>query len=158
MTLKTIDAKEFMDDVAINKADLDSAFINQASLYAHYGRIYSEMMMQEQKAKLNVEVVYATLDKDFRDDAAISKTKVTESQIESYIKSSPAYIAAVKNHIEAKGLERIAYANLGAFAQRRDMLIQMGSSQRQEMKGELTMKASHDTSNATKNLKWSEDF
>jgi predicted CoA-binding protein len=71
--------------------------------------------------------------------AANAGSKITEKSVEAEVKLHPEYIKVVVAYNEADAMLDMIKAALEAFKQRRDMLIQLGASQREEMKGELRM-------------------
>jgi len=127
-------------DLEIKPAELDAAFRGQASLFAHYGEKHVEMMRQEARAKMMLEVTEAKLDKQLRDEAAAASAKITEKQIEQAIARTGDYVKALNAYNEAKAAAELAKVGVEAFRQRRDMLIQIGANDRQEMKGDLVMR------------------
>jgi hypothetical protein len=138
------DAETLGTDLDISQNDLDGAFRGQAGLFAHYGQKHVEMMRQEARAKMMLEVTEAKLDKQLRDEAAAASAKITEKQIEQGIARSPDYIKAVYAHNEAKAAMALASVAVESFKQRRDMLIQIGASERQELKGDLISRTGED--------------
>lgn len=133
---KTFDLDAFEDDVKIDEVNLDPAFRNQASLFAHYARMHSDAMRVAASKKLLRDVTEAQIDKEIR-DAAVSATppvKLTEAMIEKEITRHPKMIGACKALIEAEALAELAKNALKAFEQRKDMLVQLGADAREEMK------------------------
>lgn len=133
------DPSQLKEDVSFSDTNLDGAMIEQASLYAHYS---AEAVRAERKVndqKLRIDVVKSKLDQKIRDDAADDGKKLTEKLVEAEIHRKKEYVDAVKelNALKADA-EALKHA-LEAFRQRRDMLIQIGSSRREEMKGQVRL-------------------
>jgi hypothetical protein len=139
----TIDLDQFQKDVEIG-GDLDQGFRKQAGLFAHYAVQHYRAVRQEASAKILMEVTEAQVDKELRDDAIGDDTKpakkITDKSVEASIARDIRYVKAQRAYNEAKALASLANNALEAFKQRRDMLIQLGASEREEMKGEMSMR------------------
>jgi hypothetical protein len=133
------DPVAYRDDVDIDQSNLSNAFTRQAALFAYYAGIHANAVRVESRMKLLADIEESRIDKDIRDRAADSGGKVTEKQIEQEIARTPTYITAVHAYNEAKANTALAWSATEAFRQRRDMLIQLGANQREEMKGEARM-------------------
>lgn len=131
----------FKEDISINMADLDNAFITQASLFAHYGTQAAKASEQMDNLKLVLDVKEAQLNTLHRDLLFKAVGKVTEAMIANAVMTDPRYIKARKMYNEAKGVLEMLKASTEAFRQRRDMLYQLGNNAREEMKGEMFMKS-----------------
>lgn len=156
MTITTADAasrapgytiKDFVDpaqlkqDLAFSNNDLTSAMMQQASLFSHYGVLAAQASRQVDVVKLLLENTEAAVYKMLRDQAAVAGDKVTEAQLEKSVSRHDRVIAMKKSLNEAKRVEGITKTAVEAFRHRRDMLVQMGLISREEMKGELSIKA-----------------
>jgi hypothetical protein len=133
----------FQDDLEIDDRDLNHAFMRQASLFAYYAAIHVRAMRKEARTKLLLEIEEAKVAKAIRDKMVAEGTKTTEKQIEQEVSRTPSYIKAVNAYNEAKANTALAVSAVEAFRQRRDMLIQLGANQREELKGEVRVVA-HD--------------
>lgn len=131
----------FKEDVSINMADLDGAFMTQASLFAHYGMQAAKAAEQMDNLKLLLDVTEAKLSVEHRDDLMSTPGKVTEAMIASAVMTDPRYIRVRKGYNESKGVLEMLKASTEAFRQRRDMLIQLGTNAREERKGEIFIKS-----------------
>lgn len=130
-------AEVFAEDLAIDKNNLNEAFVTQASLFAHYAQAHARMLQLDGRAKLLLEIAEAQLDKSLRDEATTAGVKWTETQLKQSIVRSPSYIKAALAANETKANLALAAAAVESFKQRRDMLIQIGASDRQEHKGDI---------------------
>ena len=141
-TVKTyINPVAFQEDVAINIADLDNAFITQASLFAHYASNSAKAEEQLLNAKLALDVKEAQLNVFHRKALLAAGEKVTESMVTNAVLTDPRYIRARKTHIEAKGVVEMLKGATESFRQRRDMLYQLGNNAREEFKGNMFIKS-----------------
>lgn len=140
----SFDPKQFHDDVAIDRNKLSDAFANQASLFAAYAEYNFAAMSKEMRAKVTLDLIIANNDKRIREEAIAAGTKITEKVIEAELDRSPEVVKAKLAHNDAKGMAAFVHLSLDAFKQRRDMLIQLGADGREEMKGDLRMRAQTD--------------
>lgn len=136
-----VDAAELKRDLAFSNVDLTSAMMQQASLFSHYGVLASQASRQVDVVKLLLENTEAAVYKLLRDAAATSGEKVTEALLEKSVSRHPRVIAMKKSLNEAKRVEATAKIAVESFRHRRDMLVQMGLISREEMKGELSIRA-----------------
>jgi len=77
--------------------------------------------------------------KCLRNEAVASKTKITEKAIEDYIKLDPRWQKAAKMVNKTRADADLAKQALFALSQKRDMMVQIGVSLREEMKGEVRL-------------------
>lgn len=131
----------FKEDISINMVDLDNAFIQQAAQFAHYAMQMAKANEQVDNFKLLLDVKEAQLNTEYRNSLAIGGVKVTELMLCSAVTADPRYIRVHKAYNEAKTVFEMLKAATEAFRQRRDMLIQVGTNDRQERKGELFIKS-----------------
>lgn len=140
-----INPTAFKEDISINMVDLDNAFITQASLFAHYGTQAAKASEQADNLKLLLDVKEAQLNTEHRETFMKSGAKVTEAMIANAVMTDPRYIRVRKAYNESKGVLEMLKASTEAFRQRKDMLIQIGATTREERKGELFMKAKEES-------------
>lgn len=136
-----IDAEQLKKDLAFSDNDLSSAMMQQASLFSHYGILLAQATRQVDVVKLLLENTEAAVYKALRDKAAADGERVTEAQLEKAVTRHERVVAMKKALNEAKRIESICKTAVEAFRHRRDMLVQMGLISREEMKGELSIKA-----------------
>lgn len=130
-----IDATRSNKDVSINTNDLQGDFVDQPGLVAYYGQKLAEANYQESKFKRRLDIVTAKLDADVRQKAADNKEKVTEAMVLHRVKISAAYDKAYSDYIQAQMIAELVKGTMEAMRNRRDMLIQLGATQREELKG-----------------------
>jgi hypothetical protein len=133
--------EELQKDLAFSNADLTSAMMNQAGLFARYAAIAARLQKVADTKELIVEITEAKVDKAIRDAAAKAGEKVTEASLAKSIRLNTDYVKAVQAYNNARMNADLAKNALEAFKQRRDMLVQIGVAAREEMKGELFVKA-----------------
>ena len=143
----------FKDDIAINIVDLDNAFITQASLFAHYGMQAAKAVEQMDNLKLALDVKEAQLNTFHREALLKSVGKVTEAMVSNAVLTDPRYIKVRKAYNESKGVLEMLKASTEAFRQRRDMLVQLGATAREERKGEMYVRSKEVTGDLTNRRK-----
>lgn len=136
-----IDAKKLREDLAYSPHNLTDAMINQASMFSYYGVLSADAAKQVDVVKMLLENTEAAVSQIIRDEAAAAGEKVTEGGIATKIARHPRVISMKKSLNEAKRVESIGKTAVESFRHRRDMLVQLGLIQREEMKGELSIQA-----------------
>lgn len=138
MSKLTIDEEGFSEqllaDVKFEPENLDKACIEQASLFAYYAEQSRLASKKMDNFKLRIATVEAELDKDARDAAAASGTKITEKAIEQGISRNEKYVKCVMAYNDAKATHQLLRDILDSFKQRKDMLVQIGLTRRDELK------------------------
>jgi hypothetical protein len=131
---------DFKTDIQINATDLNTEFVQQASLFGHYGMAAVTAESRLLAAKLRAETVEAQLFSEYRVSLATeSNPKPTEKLINAAVVKDPRYQKARTDLVAAS--ERAGFAKTAkeAFAHRRDMLRELGSGSRWEKSGDMTM-------------------
>lgn len=134
-------AEELKKDVGFSDNDLSSAMMGQAPLFAHYAVQSAMAQKQADDAKMIMEITEAKVDKAIRDRNAETGEKTTEAALGKAILRDATYIKAITEYNHARMIADLAKNALEALKQRRDMLVQIGVAQREEMKGELRIGA-----------------
>lgn len=143
---KTIKIRQFIEsealrkDTSVNPLDLSDAMMQQASLFSHYGELAAKASRQVDDVKLLLENTEAAVYRNLRDEFAKNGEKVTEAQLEKLVTRHDKVITTKKALNEAKQIEAVAKAAVEALRQRKDMLVQLGAHEREEMKGELVIR------------------
>ena len=137
----TIDPVQLRADLAYSANNISDAMMTQASMMAHYGVLAAEASRQVDTIKMIIETAEAMLYRKERERLIAAGEKPTEGQINSYVASHEKVIALKKNFNEAKQIEAVSKVAVQAFRHRKDMIVQQGASNREEMKGELSMSA-----------------
>ncbi|MFA9261824.1 MAG: hypothetical protein ACEQSB_00490 [Undibacterium sp.] len=113
--------------------------MGQASMFAHYGVLASGASRQVDVIKMLLETTEAAVYRKVRDEFALKAEKVTEAQLDKIVIRHPKVVEMKRNLNEAKQIEGVAKTAVEAFRHRRDMLIQHGLINREEMKGDLAI-------------------
>jgi hypothetical protein len=130
-----INPDQAMRQLAVDEMNLNDSFVKQAGHFSFYAAKHAQAERQEHRAKFNIEIQEATIDKELRQEARANKEKITETQITRLITLRPEYQDALNDHIEAKQISNVCKSVAESFRQKRDMLIQLGADQREEKKG-----------------------
>lgn len=134
-----VDPAKLVADLALNEVDLNDAFLNQAGLYAYYGVLAARAAAQAASTKLLRDVTEAKVSQEVRSRALDDKEKVTEAVISERVTLDPRTKAVNKAYIRATEIEGELKSAAEAMRQRRDMVIQLGASSREEAKGTARM-------------------
>lgn len=141
-----IDGEVLKQDMAIKPTDLSGAMIDQSSLLVHYGELAAKASRQVDDVKMLLENTEAAVYRRLRDEAATNGEKITEASLEKSVSRHVKVIAMKKALNEARQIENVAKIAVEGFRHRRDMLVQLGAHERQEMQGELSMRVRQDSS------------
>lgn len=125
---------QMLKDVEFSPENLDSAYVEQASLFAYYAEQSRLASKKMDNFKLRINTIEAELDKECRDVAITSGVKITEKAIEQSVTRDEKYIKSVMAYNDAKATHQMLRDILEAFKQRKDMLIQIGLTRRDELK------------------------
>jgi hypothetical protein len=132
-----IDPARLKADVAFSDVDLDSAMMNQASLYVHYGQAAAQAQFQMDQAENRLEITRAKVGAMIRDEAAAGTKKLTEALIAERITTHDDVVRAQKEFNLARHIYELARHACEALKQRRDMLVQVGKRQLEEQEGQV---------------------
>lgn len=138
-----VDAEQLKRDVEFNVANLDEAVQSHASLFVHYANNARLARRQHDRMKAACDILESRLDSYHR-EVLKAAGKATENQIAAAVKADPRWWAAQQRLIDAKAIYDLANDAKEAFAQRRDMIVQISVDRREERKGELRIKAVDD--------------
>jgi hypothetical protein len=136
-----IDKDQVKKDLAYSLADLSTAMMQQASLYVHYGVLASQAAKQVDDFELLLDLGKSKIYRKLRDSYAAAGEKVAVATLDKEVDCDPVVISLRLALNEAKQVEAVARTAVDAFRQRKDMLIQHGSTEREEMRGELSLRA-----------------
>jgi len=138
---KSIDLKKkYQKEVRISKETIDDDLMKQASLYAFYAVMAELAEEAYDDAKLELELLEAALDEFYRKQFLTSGEKVTEKKLEKVVALNKDRIESVKNKIQAKKNWGILKAIAKAFEQRKETVIALGHSCRQERDVDIFIK------------------
>lgn len=93
----------YRTEIQIDPNNLEDEWINQPSLYLKYSEAYANAVANKDRAKSNLEVVYANIDAKVRvdwDEFGFD-SKPTEPAIKQFILKNAKYRNAIKSHVMA---------------------------------------------------------
>lgn len=134
---------DFKRDIAINPVDINSALMEHAGLFAHYSEIAAKAQRQVDNIETNLKAAEARLYRHFMDNPKTPKK--TGDYVKALVTSHSSIVAMRLALNEAKQIASTALGAARAFAQRKDMLVQISSSNKKQMDGELRMYGSKDS-------------
>lgn len=124
-------ARISLDDVrvsdAISKHNLDEDNLEQPQLMFDVSQKHADARADARKAKLNVDEVYAELDREVRLDVEMGKlTKMSETQLKQYIVTHPRMRSAESELLKAEHLADKWAGALESIRSRGSSLQEMG--------------------------------
>jgi len=135
-----LDEAQVKKDVGYSLVDISGAQAEQAQLFLHYGMLAAKAARQVDQIKLLLENTEAAVYRVLRDRMIADGEKVTEALLEKLVTRHERVLAVKKALNEAKQIEAVGKIAVEAFRHRKDMLVQHGATEREEMKGELVTK------------------
>ena len=132
-----IDPEKMREDLTFSDVDIQSAMMNQSSLFAWYSVQAIEAKKQSERFKMLLDITESRVSKNIRDKAASEGVKLTEPNIAAMVARTESVINARMAYNDAKAQAELGKHVLEALKQRRDMLVQIGVAQREEKKGKL---------------------
>jgi hypothetical protein len=148
-----IDSAQLKEDLSYSLTDLSGAQSRQAQLFVHYGTLAAKAARQVDNIKLLLENTEAAVYRVLRDRMVQAGEKVTEALLDKNVSRHERVIGVKKALNEAKQIEAIAKIAVEGFRHRKDMLVQHGATEREEMKGELVTKLRSSRDEDLENLK-----
>lgn len=116
----------------IDLDNLRDAQGDQAGKFAWYAVVAANAASKLESAKNRLEILKAEKGSEFRKNP--SAGKVTEGLVNEHVTTHPEVIEMEKEVVEARRQLGLVKAAEQAFIHRRDMLIQLGASERLERK------------------------
>lgn len=148
-----IDENQLKEDLGYSLVDISGAQSRQAQLFVHYGTLAAKAARQVDNIKLLLENTEAAVYRSIRDGAAKAGEKVTETLLEKLVSRHERVIKVKRALNEAKQIEAVAKIATEGFRHRKDMLVQHGATEREEMKGELVTRLRSSREDDLNNLK-----
>jgi hypothetical protein len=132
-----VNVEQLKKDLSFELSDLDNAIRSHAALFGHYSNLSCLARHQADRMKATVEVLESKLYTIHREIFAQEGKKATEAQIDAAVKCDPRWLSAQHKKIDAKAIAELAGDAREAFAQRKDMLVQVSVDRRIEQQGEM---------------------
>lgn len=138
---KPIDLKKkYQEEIKISKETIDDDLMKQASKYAFYAVMAELAEDAYDDAKLELELLEATLDEYYRAEYLRLEQKITDKKMEKVVALNKDRIESVKNKFQAKKNWGILKAIAKSFEQRKEAVIALGHSCRQERDVDIFIK------------------
>lgn len=134
-----IDPARLKRDVAFSTVNIDEAMMTHASMYVHYGVQQSKARGQYERTKAAFEILESRLDNEHRVALKEENPKTTEAQIRAAVVSDERWKRGNARLIETRGVYDLASVALEAFSQRRDTLLQMAKTLREEQSSRMRL-------------------
>lgn len=131
------------DALYINESDLNYEYCRQAELFAQYATAYEIAVREVRLKKAELDKVCAHLDRAGRQEMLAAGVKFTEKMVEHFVKGHNEYFEKNKELVEAETLAGLLKEAKDAMLQKQYMLVQLGSTQRQERGSDISMKADY---------------
>ncbi len=128
-------------DLTIRDVDLDAEFIQQALTFARYSTAYEYSIKCASRIKAELDALIAQIDQHARLQAKETDMKFTEKMAEHTIKGSTDFMEKNDELLQAQQITGLLKQARDAMIQKKEMLIQLGYTQRQERASDITMKA-----------------
>jgi len=113
----------------IKIADCQTALATHADLFLKYAKMYSEASAKKDELKWQSEKTFAIIREGLRRDA---DTKITEARLDTMTTSHPEYMNSKAEYLKASEEEAALKLAIQALSIRRDMLINLSASIREE--------------------------
>jgi hypothetical protein len=134
------DDPQVKTDIGYSLVDISGAQASQAQLFVHYGQLSAKAARQADNVKLLLDNTEAAVYRSLRDQMVKNGEKFTETLLDKMVTRHERVIAVKRALNEAKQIEAVGKIVVEGFRQRKDMLVQHGATEREEMKGELVTK------------------
>jgi hypothetical protein len=131
-----VDGNKFTGNIRevlkINENNLMDEFTKQPSTFAWFATLYEVASSQVEEKKFALEVLEANIDKELREVLGQGDKKVTEPMVSSAIQRDERIIKMNTELLQLSKQQGILKALVRALDQRSTMLVQLGSTKRQE--------------------------
>lgn len=114
-------------EIAIN--DCHTALATHADLYLKYAEMYAKAASKKDELKWQAEKAFAIIREGLRRDA---DSKMTEARLDTMTTSHPEYMSVKQDYLQAAEDEAVLKLAIQALSIRKDMLISLSASLREE--------------------------
>lgn len=120
---------DYKNDVAIDQNDLDSEWIKQAGLYAHWAGLYAKALAKKDLVWLEKKILKAQLYKKFKLESETSGKKPTENAVDAEVHSSDEYKEVSNRLIDEEEIVNILDSIKWAMEQKKKALENLSRDQ-----------------------------
>lgn len=118
------------EDLNIDRTNLDEEFMTQHEKFAYYSTLHEMAKHNENQCKRELEILYAQVDFEVRQQAQEAGIKMTETMIKNQAITDERYQKKHLEYLESKKLAGILGVARESFSQRKEMLISIGANAR----------------------------
>lgn len=138
----TVDPEQYLrESVSIDETNLNAEYIRIPTDLAYWSAQYALAVRRFHTAKLEADRVTARARIDARLNLETMHTRVTESMVEAAVEKDGQVFAMATAAIEAEAEKLRLQGVVDAVRAKRDMVISLGATQRQEMQADPTLRA-----------------
>ena len=138
----TIDTDKYLDDCQrIYPEAINEEFVRLSADLAYWSRRYEEALRADLAQDLTVKRAEAKADQTARAKALVEGTKVTEATIKAAVTLDADLTAAQDQLVETNVAKAKAANVLKAISAKKECLISLGASVRQEMENDPVVRA-----------------
>ena len=113
---------DYKKDLAINQYQLDDEWLAQPAKVAEINVAWADAVLNRNRAKEYLEVVYAEMDLKIRKDCPEELVNPKEASYKNYITAHPEYRKAMEEFLTAEHQVNVLAAGTKAFSARGDAL------------------------------------
>ena len=128
------------DDLYINEGNLSGEFVRHAQRFAFYATAFELSLRKEKELDFELDRMYAKIDYNVRMEARNASVKITEKMVENSVITKEEYGEVFDELQQAKKNTGLLKQARDAMIHRRDMLIQLGATQRAERASDISLK------------------
>lgn len=88
--------RDYHKDLKIDPDNLETEWIEQASLYMYYSEAHAEAILEKDTLKQEIDIIYAELDAHYRAIWSDADGRMTETGLKSKVLQDSAYISRQK--------------------------------------------------------------
>jgi len=138
---KPIDLKKkYQEDLRISKETINDNLMDQPALFAFYSVMSEIAEAVYEEARLELELLEATLDEHYRKVFLEEGQKVTEKKLEKVVATNSDRIESAKAKIQTRKNRNILKALTESMRHRKEAVISLASNYRAEMDVDVYIK------------------
>lgn len=126
----------------VEDANLDEYIEEHGARFAWYGTLHALAVSDEARAKQELEIVYAQIDKAIRNEAKANDVKLTEKMVENSVKTNADYCRYQDVYNEKAEAALLLKSAVDSLRITKDMIIQKAYNKRAEIAGDPSQRAS----------------
>ncbi|HHD78448.1 MAG TPA: hypothetical protein ENK98_02230 [Epsilonproteobacteria bacterium] len=132
-----VNSLDLSEMFTIKEEEIDQLITQYPSNYAYYAVLSAQAMKEKNKAKFDLSIVEAEMQKRVREDAVATNTKMTEKAVDVAVKMSAEYRSAYNKMLLADEASNILRGVLAGLDKYGDAIHYIGKVQLAEMAKEM---------------------